>query len=226
MRVGVAGLEGGGKTLLLTIFGFLDYDVEGIEIKSNYKTTFSEYVNPVQILKLELENCTLLMDEAWSQVDSRSNSLAQRLNTYMFVQSRKSDVNVYYSSQLLGAVDLRYRDLSETKILAERLSYGFRYTLFDHMGNMEGEFIIEDEQADPFFEMYNHKDLVLPAELDSKNILPFDDILSLAERLSTKKGFTVALKGKLPYVTGEIISGVYDMIQDGEIELAKDVLNY
>ena len=224
MRIGICGLLGSGKTLLQTILGYVASEND-LDIYSNYKTTFSEMINPMEFLRFELENCCVLVDEMETVLDSRVNRRANRLLTYFVLQSRKRDVHIIYTSQLLGAVDLRLRFMSEINILAESYKRYFEYSNFVG-GNIIKKFRISREKAKPFYDMYDTTEIILPVELMSNEIIEFSTIKEYVETLPTKKSFQAVMKVTLPFMSGDMISGAYDLIKVGKVDEAKRVLNF
>lgn len=224
MLILIVGLLGSGKTLLATILGKLIHDIDEIPIKSNYKTSFSELVNPLDIIGFELEDTTLLLSELQTFLDSRrSGSKLNLCLDYFFSQSRKRRVNVIADSQLGRMVDLRYRDLADYYVLAQRIEnneIGFNYTIFIGAIPIRKVFIPE-EKAKMFYNDYDTEEVISPFLLAR---VPIEEIRALLKNSPTKKAFTTLFKVFYPMVTLDIASATYDLLKSGYEEKAEELL--
>lgn len=86
---------------------------------------------------MELENCTLLIDEAQNEMDSRTPaSLINRLLGYFIAQAGKMDVNIYYTTHMGTLVDLRLRYEADAIVYCDCIGdvknpLGFYYKVYD-----------------------------------------------------------------------------------------------
>lgn len=223
MIIGISGLLGSGKTLLMTIIGKSSHD-RGREIYSNYYTKFSKMIDPYELLKFELNNCTLLLDEIQTLFDSRiSSSEINRLSSYFFLQTRKRNVNLIYTSQLLGAVDLRLRFITDFNILAERLTSGFRYTIYVSSLYYPAKTIfLPYEKAKKFFDLYDTSQIIYPFAINPN--IDFDFILDIYKKSTSKKTFITLVRNEIPSLKKEAIESCFEFLENGNIELAKKCL--
>lgn len=128
MIIGVIGDRGSGKTLFMTREAHMQY-LNGKKIYSNYKLKFpeSEKTKKPELLPNEffinyedhnLKNCCLFLDEVYVYIDSRTSiSRTNKIMSYFFNQTRKTGVDLYYSTQFFSQVDKRLRHNTERFVL-------------------------------------------------------------------------------------------------------------
>lgn len=126
MIVGIIGKRGCGKTLTMakTVIDMLK---KGKTIYTNFhlnkKYIDKKYHKKIHLLDNEffknykdfkLYNCALFIDEIYVYIDSRtSSSKRNRLWSYFINQTRKRDVDLYYTTQFFRQVELRLRENTE-----------------------------------------------------------------------------------------------------------------
>lgn len=119
MITSIVGLMNSGKTLYMTFRLYLDY-LRGRDIITNYDLNFPHFkINQDWLLNLVinnpdtiLTNCSFGFDELWLWLlDSRSSMGNEaKIGTYFFLQSSKSDSNIYVSAQDNSQNDIRLRN--------------------------------------------------------------------------------------------------------------------
>lgn len=171
--VGIKGLKGSGKTLLLTILLYLEYK-SGKKVYTNYDVSFPHEILDIdKLLKLdkELQNAVIGITEMHMICDARRSGKKQNiLMSYFILQSRHRSVNVYYDTQFERQIDIRIRDNTDINIICENL-----YIDSDSDGLIDlFRIIIQDKRFMPveihqkliygkyFFEMYNTDYIVDP----------------------------------------------------------------
>lgn len=120
----VMGDLGSGKTLLMTALGFQLY-LSGFNIISNYHLKFP-YTSVDEIEDFDKLDRTKdyvgLLDEIHMTADSRQQSDSIQLSRKV-LQSRKKNLNLFYSAQFIKQTDLRIRTVTNyilhPQILAE-----------------------------------------------------------------------------------------------------------
>ncbi|MEM2498332.1 MAG: hypothetical protein QXR81_08155 [Candidatus Nezhaarchaeales archaeon] len=178
----VCGDLGSGKTLFLTY----------LAVKNPISTyTVNFTVKGVKRLHeprdlLRVREGMVLIDEAYTWLESRlSTSELNRFLTHIFFTSRKRRLDFVVASQLLDAVDVRLRRLSDIVIEAEGATDdGFMYTLFTR--SSYAKFMLPMKVAEKLFSLYDTYEL--PEE---------EDKLANVERLAEeylKEGLSVARK--------------------------------
>lgn len=163
MIILVCGLLGSGKTLLLTYFASL-------EKKTNIYANFNIKVpNFKRVSPSELENIIaglLLIDEAYSWLESRtSGSIENRyLTNRVGFNSRKRELTVVVSAQILSSIDVRFRKLAEYIIMAMGYSKkydGYVYYISDRVTTRI--FVLPMKTAKKLYKIYD----TLEVESDS-----------------------------------------------------------
>lgn len=167
MLVIISGNVGSGKTLLMTIFALSS---QTAHIVSNYKlhprVDMNKTVSAFDMLpfvKCEYESCLILLDEAYTYLESRTSGAEQnRLMSYVLFQSRKKDVDMYLTVQLKSTIDVRFRELADIYIECQtrnpKSREDFVYCL--HKGPKSKVIRIKFADALPFMQLYDTYEVV------------------------------------------------------------------
>jgi hypothetical protein len=107
---------GNGKTMAMTWFGYEDY-LEGRKVLSNYKTSFTEMATVENMVEMfnttDLQDITFLIDEIHVVFDSLGHKQNKtRLITNMITQTRKRNVDLYFTTQRWKNVHTRLRSMT------------------------------------------------------------------------------------------------------------------
>ena len=109
------GPQGYGKTLSAVALCWIENQDNKKRIICNNHLNF-DYTHfdleffVSNIASNEMENCVLFLDEAYQYLDCRlSQSKMTRLFTYFIVQTRKREVDFYFTTHSLENVDVRLR---------------------------------------------------------------------------------------------------------------------
>lgn len=208
-RTGIGGNLGSGKTLLAMLLCLSD-SLKGLKIYSNMWLSFGELISPSALIDFELENCTVLLDEAETIMDSRVNKEASRYITYFGLQTRKRKVNVVYTSQLLDAIDKRFRFITNTFILAddrqEDSEEDFNYMIY--RGNKCKPMYIKYIDTVKYHKMYDTSKIIYPSEFLTETDTNINELLKLVTELPTKKSYVSYVKTLVPFVSDDDISSV------------------
>lgn len=136
---GITGGMGSGKTLFMTLLGYLEY-LAGKSVQANYHLHFPfSYLNLTTIMEQiknqqQLQNIVLLIDEIHIAFDSRSSmSSRNRYGSYFVLQTRKRDVSLYFTTQNIFQVDIRIRENLDRLVECQMYSPGmFQYVITDY----------------------------------------------------------------------------------------------
>lgn len=114
------GRRGAGKTLSMVKDGY-KYFKAGYKVYSNFKTTFSKYMDSEEVLELDkysdIRNCVLMLDEAQIFFSSRQSMSKKNQKFSNFIQQiRKRNMILLVSTQFTHTVDIILRE--HTDIIA------------------------------------------------------------------------------------------------------------
>lgn len=179
MLIGLEGGLGSGKTIMLV--RYLKRDSEkGHKILTNFGTknfkTGSLDVQELLVYSkegIELNNITIGLDELTVFVDCRvSMSKANRIFSYFVLQSRKRNVNIYYTTQDMRMIDKRIVNHTPIVIYCEKLYRnnvevdGYRkYKIYDFRNPRQpvvSRFIMNIK---PYYDYYDTNEVIKPLEL-------------------------------------------------------------
>lgn len=124
MIVGIIGDRGSGKTLYMVKEALTNYKRKRQVIANFHLVNFPKIkgckkpelldMSFITDFKKQLHNICLLIDEIYIYIDSRNSASKQnRIWSYFFNQTRKRDVDLYYSTQFFHQVDKRLRSNTE-----------------------------------------------------------------------------------------------------------------
>ena len=113
----ISGLMNSGKTWLMNKYGFFNY-IRGKNIYSNqknlnfpYKFFNADFLLYIGKEQPSLNNSCFLIDELWLFVADSRNAMseANKLLSYMALQSSKDDLEIYLTSQSFSQNDKRLK---------------------------------------------------------------------------------------------------------------------
>lgn len=165
MIIGIYGDLGSGKTLFMTLLGYILYN-KGYNIMANYHLNFP--YQPINLQKIEeLNKCAILIDELHIFIDSRrSMSKFNQKFSYFILQTRKRGIIFIYTSQFKRSVDLRIRDITDISILADKNKKNGKvyYTYYIHSAKPRLIKINEDE-IKFVYDLYDTNQIIQPIDL-------------------------------------------------------------
>jgi hypothetical protein len=167
MIIGCIGDRGSGKTLFMTYEAYNHYR-NGKKVWSNYHLKFPKLPNttPPQLIpndffinfeKYNLKDVAMFIDEFYVYIDSRSSqSNVNKVMSYFLNQTRKTHVDLYYSSQFFSQVDKRLRFNTERFIIPKCfVKNGKKYILIEVCNRdlkLLKKFVLIAEAIYPFYE--------------------------------------------------------------------------
>jgi hypothetical protein len=177
MIVGIEGGLGSGKTLLMTRYLVKDAR-NGHKIYTNYalKDVDHEQVDLSKILDMhknsfDLHDCSIGIDEITVFADCRkSGSKLNRVISYFILQSRKRNVNIYFTTQNLGMVDLRLVNYMDIQVICEKVydqdnvqvNGLSKYRIFDLRDPRKVSLKRMILDITPYYRFYDTKEVILP----------------------------------------------------------------
>lgn len=129
MLIGIEGGLGAGKTIIAVRYCLIDKIKYHKNIMCNIglKNIDYEQVDVNKLLEygnknVHLYNYTVFIDELTVFVDCRtSTSKSNRIFSYLVLQSRKRNVDIYYTTQDLGMIDFRVVNHTPITVHAETI---------------------------------------------------------------------------------------------------------
>jgi len=165
MIIALCGGLGSGKTLLLTRYAHKEKAKEK-KIFANYNLNFEHTkIDLVSLLeaKPELENSGLFMDEIYIYMDSRlSMGKRNRMLSYFVFQTRKLGVTLYFTSQHIGQVDVRLRNMIDILCICKQTikKDWFKIDMVDYRNFPDVKQNTFIYNGSVYYPMYNTKELV------------------------------------------------------------------
>lgn len=164
MLCGVFGDLGSGKTLFLTYLAFKN---QHLPVFSNFtiKLPNVKLIDADELITLNYSKALILLDEAYVWLESRlSYTDLNRYMSYIAFQSRKRGLDIVLTAQLSRTIDIRYRELFDMYVLAEKADYGFKYTF------VTGRFMrvrcLSFDFAEKLFDLYDTYQIILPPDIE------------------------------------------------------------
>lgn len=173
MIIGIEGGLGSGKTLLLSKYLYKD-SMAGFDVRANFGLKFkSNDLDVKELLEtgIELKNVTIGIDEITVFIDCRkSMSKMNRLISYFILQSRKRNVNIYYTTQDFDMVDKRLIQHTHIQIIAEKIYYSDgreitdyrRYTILDFRNPHNTKPITFIMDISKYYNIYDTDEIIKP----------------------------------------------------------------
>ncbi len=179
MLIGIEGELGGGKTILLVKF-LKEEQQKGRKIYTNLTLNNIDYT-PIDIMEFltnnpELNNAVLGIDELTVYVDCRlSMSKANRFFSYLVLQSRKRNVDIYFTTQNMDMIDKRIVEHTLIQIMCEKIhvenmdSDNIRkYTFFDFRHIRKPKIIRKYLDISYYYPYYDTNQIITPLYEDVK----------------------------------------------------------
>jgi len=168
--INLNGSVGSGKTLFVTA----SVIQEDKPIYSNYKINHPNYneLFPETLLDAEMSGSNVVIDEAYIWLESRLSGKPINLYlSYILFQSRKRNMDIYLTDQILGSIDLRFRELTDYEIKCKAVPNsknpkGFVYYIIDRTGfrpRLSKQFL-PIEKAKEYFGFYDTFELINPID--------------------------------------------------------------
>jgi len=179
MLIGIQGGLGSGKSIMLMRYLLMDYE-KGFNIMCNMKDIKGmkyEYLDIEKLLNYEndnkqLENVTVGIDELTVLCGDcrRSSSKNNVIFSYLVLQSRKRNCNIYYTTQSMGMIDIRVVEHTHIVINAEKVYDEYHneipdvahYEIVDLRDSNKPQLDEFWMNLKPYYEYYNTDEIIKP----------------------------------------------------------------
>ena len=166
MLIGIAGDLGSGKTLTATYLA-CKFFLEGKKIYTNYTLKGIPHKRIYSLRELnEIHSGAFIGDELWTWVDSRlSQKLVNKMTSLILAKSRKRDLTIVWTAQLVNTIEKRIRLMTERILFPETLPRNadvpkyVRVQIVDRKLMPIGSFVFP---ARVYFNFYDTREEVLP----------------------------------------------------------------
>lgn len=167
MIIGIMGQLGSGKTLTASLLGltFLKLSNYKLKLYANYDLKLSKKFKNLKEL-LNLKNAIIIFDELHQNLDSRTWWDNQDL-IYFFLQLRKKNNFLIYTTQHIKQIDLRLRNLTNFIIYTVKTKNFFKIYIFDGFDYiLLKSFILPIEFLKEYkiFQIYNTFEFIQPLQ--------------------------------------------------------------
>lgn len=166
MLTNINGRLGSGKTLFMT---YLASKVKDRPIYANYGLRLPNYqpLKLTELMSFKQEKALILVDEAYVLIESRASM--DKLNqyiSYILFQSRKRQLDFIVTAQLNSTLDLRYKDLTDVNIVAQKNKNSSCYQYAISFGGRMKVFDLPFREATKYYNLYDTTELVIPPRMD------------------------------------------------------------
>jgi hypothetical protein len=188
MLIGIQGGLGSGKSIMLIRYLLMDF-MSGFNIMCNMKDIKDikyEFLDMEKLLQYdesnsELQNVTVGIDEITVLCADcrRSSSNANLIFSYLVLQSRKRNCNVYYTTQSMSMIDLRVVEHTHLIVNCEKVYDEFnqeipdvaKYEVVDLRNPDKPQLDEFYMNLKPYYKYYNTDEVITPLGMtDFKNI--------------------------------------------------------
>lgn len=177
MLIGAFGGFGSGKTLILASYCCHVANKPNYKVFTNFTVKHKNItiVEPIDLLNINPTDYNVLLglDEVYAWLDSRmSQTKVNRFLSWIILQSRKRNMDIFYTAQLGSLVDLRLRDLTDIVIYCMRTSLkpkaDFVYIMELNLGwsVRRAKFLLPYKKARKFFQYFDTREIVQPIEIE------------------------------------------------------------
>jgi len=187
MIIGIEGDLGSGKTVGMVRYLYKDFKDLGNSIKSNMKgLKFGDLLDILEIMQINeqtkikdmnvkkmpnLNNVSIGIDEITVFMDCRrSQSKMNLLISYFILQTRKRNVQLYYTTQDFSMTDLRLQKYTKIMVLCdfiydeneEQIDNWRHYTVIDIRNKYRPKISRFNMNISKYYDIYDTDEVILP----------------------------------------------------------------
>lgn len=174
MIIGIEGAIGSGKTVQLVRYLYKDKQM-GNRVMANFKLNFGEPLDVMSILEMNethenLNNVSIGIDEITVFADCRRSMTKMNLIlSYFILQTRKRNVQLYYTTQDLSMVDVRLYRHTDIVVFCDYIYNSNkavddwrRYKVFDFRDRKRPTISRFDMNISKYYGLYDTNEVILP----------------------------------------------------------------
>jgi hypothetical protein len=220
------GLQGSGKSVGVVIFAQDFYINKVFKVYANFSLTFGELLDMNRFLNFQYNNCVLVIDEAYGVAEAHIKSKGNDTVSWVILQSRKKDVEIFFATQNEGDLYKRIRESAHRKVLCENMGTDKHPILRYHVTNQYDRLIaniqIDEDTVKEAGKLFNTKEIIMPMYLNTGCTL--EKVKEIFKDSKTKKTFKTLLLKENQYISGDTCEAIYDLLEDGKDERVQKLL--
>jgi len=177
MIIGIEGSIGSGKTIAMVRYLYKDrYELKN-RVLANFGLKFKH--EPLDVLKIlemneqkkQFDNVSIGIDEITVFADCRrSQSKMNLLISYFILQTRKRNVQLYYTTQDIGMVDIRLFKHTDIIVICDfiydeneqQVTDWRRYAVIDVRNKRQTKITRFNMNISKYYDLYDTKEVILP----------------------------------------------------------------
>jgi len=166
----ITGDLGSGKTILCVELAKQYHN--SIPILSNFKIKYPNcnLINPEDLISMKYSKAIIFLDEAYTWLESRMSE--RKLNIYcdyIIFQSRKRGLDVCITAQLLSTIDVRFRNLYNVLVIAQKTEKRFEYLVIKRslFGLKMVNWVLPLKKAEDLYGKYDTLEVVNPFGIEN-----------------------------------------------------------
>lgn len=135
-------------------------------IYANYHLKMDNYreLKLADLLGFKNEQAIICIDEAYVLLESRNSmDIMNQYVSYILFQSRKRGLDFIVTAQLNSTLDLRYKELTDVFVAANKTRAGFQYAI--KFGGRIKMFTLPPKQAEKIYGLYDTTELIIPERM-------------------------------------------------------------
>lgn len=221
------GLQGGGKSVGITVFAEDMHIKKGYKVYANFWLEFGKIISIRDLMDFKYSNCVIILDEAYGVADSHQTSKANDNVAEVIHQSRKKNVEVFFATQLEGDLYKRIRISAHRKVLCENIGTEeipiLKYTITNQYDRLiRNPLIFDTLMVKSTYHLFNTNEVIMPMHLNPE--FSFDWIKEIYGDCGTKKTFSTLLNDENKFITRDIGDAVYDLMKAEKYNRVKRLL--
>jgi hypothetical protein len=227
------GLQGSGKSVGLVIWS-LDFHLKKkYKVYANFWLKFGNIISIKDLMNFKYNHCVVILDEAYGVADSHQTNKANDNISEVTHQSRKRDVEVFFSTQLDTDLYKRIRSSAHRKVLCENIGTEetpiLTYTITNQRDRIinplmlngrriNNPAIFKTESVRKTYPLFNTDETIMPMHLNPE--ITKEKILGIFNDCTDKNTFYMLMREENPFFIKDACNAGYNLIKAGKIDRA------